>query len=249
VISSTVPPALAASLIDHEVIVVEIYDPGRPNDPVIDDLEAHKEAKAGAKLAGAGFVAVDVRNEAEMQLVSSVVTVSSDPYLFILDRAGKVLFQRGGYLDGEAIAQAAANALAGEAATDKTPIGPNDGISGPYDGYWKAKVDQVVCQSINKTDAIPASSDAQEMDAVARVLSGNVATLETLQAIGPDAHYFSEFLSGVRQAIAELHAMADAMRHHKTAAFNAASVRFAADLNRVWDIEGKSGLACFTQKK
>ena len=249
VISSTVPPALAASLIDHEVIVVEIFNPGQPGAPVIDDLEAHKEAKAGAKLAGAGFVSVDVRNEAEMQLVGALVTVSSDPYLFIVDRAGKVLFQRGGYLDADAIAQATANALAGEAATDQIPHGSNDGISGPYDGYWKAKVDQVGCQSIDKADAIEAGTDLEKLDGVAKVWSRSLSTLQTLKAIGPDAHYLGDILNDVGQAIAQLHVMTDALRHHKVKAFNAASTRFAAVHNHLFKIEASAGVACFNKEK
>src|SRR5207248_7748744 len=48
-IASTIPPALASNLVDHEIAVVEVYDPGKPQDPVIDDAEALKEAVAGAQ--------------------------------------------------------------------------------------------------------------------------------------------------------------------------------------------------------
>ena len=43
--------------------------------------------------------------------------------------------------------------------------------------------------------------------------------------------------------------MADALRHHKVKAFNAAGTRFATVHNHLFDAEGKAGLACFTKKK
>jgi hypothetical protein len=247
-IASSIPPAIAARLIDHEVAVVEIYDPGAANDPVIADVEANKEAKAGAAAAGAGFAAVDVRDDSDMQIVSSLVTASSDPFLFIVDRSGKILFQRSGYLDAETVAQAAANALAGQS-TDQVPIGPKDGITGPYDGYWKAKVDQLGCDSIAKADAIAAGSDREELDAVAKVWSDSLASLEGVRAVGPDAHYLTDIVSDVRQAIAQIQVMADALRHHKTKAFNAAGARFAAIHNHLFDAEAKAGIACFSALK
>jgi hypothetical protein len=255
-IASTIPPALAVVLIDHEIAVIEVYDPGQPRDPVIDDAESLKEAIAGAKQAGAGFAAVDVNNDMELQLLSGLVTVTSDPYLFILDRAGHVLFQRPGYLDADTVAQAAANALIGAQAEDPIPAGPSDGMNGPYDGYWKAKVDQVLCagedaSALLRTPANSFGALASHWRAEIAIGASTLAGFRSVQAIGPDKGAYATMVATYGDAQANQAAGLAALLRKPPSlkAFNAAMAKATLAHNDFELLAAKLGLACFASKK
>lgn len=102
------PAALASALTAHDVVVVSLYAP----DAAVDQ-EALKEAQAGASLAGAGFVALNVRNESEAGPLAELLNgVLEDPAVLVFQRAQpKSVFVRiNGFADRETVAQAAVNA-------------------------------------------------------------------------------------------------------------------------------------------
>src|SRR5438874_12569960 len=76
------------------------------------------EAKAGAAAAGAGFVAINVANNAQVEALSGLVGSSSDPQNRLLDDPAVLVFQKpqalyvrlNGYADANTIQQAAINA-------------------------------------------------------------------------------------------------------------------------------------------
>jgi hypothetical protein len=101
------PAAVDTALQQHEIVVVSLVVPGAR----VDELAA-AEAQAGAKLSGAGFVALNVLNEGVARSLLAKVTTVQDPSVLVVTRAGTVALELGGFVDRETVAQAAANASA-----------------------------------------------------------------------------------------------------------------------------------------
>jgi hypothetical protein len=108
-----VPTPLADALKRHSVVVVALVAPKSE----VDSLTL-AEAKAGAATAHAGFVAIDVRNNAQVQALSALVGTSADPQNRLLDDPAVLIFQKpralyvrlNGYVDANTVEQAAVNA-------------------------------------------------------------------------------------------------------------------------------------------
>jgi hypothetical protein len=110
VLNPVVPPtgfpvAVDKALRRHEVVVVSLVVPGAH----VDELAA-AEAEAGAKLGGAGFLALNVLNEGVGRALLIKLGAAQDPSLLVLKRSGEVAVQLAGFVDRETVAQAAANA-------------------------------------------------------------------------------------------------------------------------------------------
>jgi hypothetical protein len=102
---SDLPKVLSAALAGHRVVVVGLYDPDSP----VDEM-ALAEARAGARAAGAGFVALNVFAEAQSRPLVELLGTLESPGVLVYRRP-EVLFARiGGFADSETVAQAAANA-------------------------------------------------------------------------------------------------------------------------------------------
>jgi hypothetical protein len=247
---SPVPPSVQAQLIDHEVVVVEVYDPGTTTAPVIDDIEAGTEAKAGAKLAGAGFATINVHDDLVMQALGKLVTVNADPYLFILNRSQKLLFQRAGYLDRETVGQAVASALRDNEA-ERVPFGGKDGLSQPYDSYWQGKADQLVCdtqEAVRNLSAPVTLAGQRKLAAGALgITRTTLSALRALHAVGPAATAFQTFLAAYARLESD-QATLVAMLHRTPIPFNSIpdmNLRIAHDQEAI-DSTGKdAGVACF----
>ena len=108
-----VPTPLADALNRHGVVVVALVAPSSQ----VDQLTLG-EAKAGAAAAHAGFVTIDVSNNAQVAALSALVGSSVDPQNRLLDAPAVLVFQRpqtlfvrlNGYSDADTIQQAAVNA-------------------------------------------------------------------------------------------------------------------------------------------
>jgi len=110
VLNPVVPPtgfpvAVDKALRRHAVVVVSLVVPGAR----VDELAA-AEAEAGAKLGGAGFLALNVLNENVARALLSKLDVVADPSVLVLKRSGEVALELAGFVDRETVAQAAANA-------------------------------------------------------------------------------------------------------------------------------------------
>ena len=110
VLNPVVPPtgfpvAVDKALRQHQVVVVSLVVPGAR----VDELAA-AEAEAGAKLSGAGFLALNVLNEGVGRALLIKLGAAQDPSLLVLKRSGEVAVQLAGFVDRETVAQAAANA-------------------------------------------------------------------------------------------------------------------------------------------
>ena len=98
------PLAVDAALRRHAVLVVSLVVPGAR----VDALSA-AEAEAGAKLSGAGYLALNVLNEDVARALLAKLDVK-EPRVLVLKRSGEVTLALSGFADRETVAQAAANA-------------------------------------------------------------------------------------------------------------------------------------------
>lgn len=99
------PLAVDKALRRHEVVVISLVVPGAR----VDELAA-AEAQAGAKLGGAGFLALNVLNEAVARALLNKLESVQDPSVLVVKRSGEVALELAGFVDRETVAQAAANA-------------------------------------------------------------------------------------------------------------------------------------------
>jgi hypothetical protein len=99
------PLAVDRALARHKVVVVSLVVPGAH----VDKLAAG-EAKAGAKLGGAGYLALNVLNEKVAHAVLAKLQGVEEPSLLVLKRSGEVVVALEGFVDRETVAQAASNA-------------------------------------------------------------------------------------------------------------------------------------------
>lgn len=107
------PAGLALALARYEVVVVSLYAPRSS----VDSL-ATAEAKHGAELAGAGFVALSVANEKMVAPLTSLLTggqtaadrVLDDPAVLVFQRPKRLFVRLNGFTDRDTVAQAATNA-------------------------------------------------------------------------------------------------------------------------------------------
>ena len=105
---SVLPAPLEAALKRNRVVVASLYAEGA----AVADM-ARGEARAGATLAGAGFVALNVLNQKQVEQLTALLGVMSDPTVLVFTRPAKVFVRIDGFADRETVAQAAANAQAG----------------------------------------------------------------------------------------------------------------------------------------
>jgi hypothetical protein len=110
-VNPVVPPSGFPAVVDralrrHEVVVLALVVPGAR----VDELAA-AEAEAGAKLGGAGFLALNVLNEGVARSLLAKLDAVQDPSLLVVTRSGDVAVELAGFVDRETVAQAAANAL------------------------------------------------------------------------------------------------------------------------------------------
>ena len=96
---------LQKALRKHDVVVVVLYAP----DSAVDNL-ATREARAGALAVGAGFLAVDVSNEAAVSSLAEAFDVREAPALLVFKRGPEVVTRIDGFADRDTVAQAAGTA-------------------------------------------------------------------------------------------------------------------------------------------
>jgi hypothetical protein len=102
---SGLPAAVDVALRSHEIVVVSLYVPGARVDALATD-----EARAGAALGGAGFVALNVLDEKTAKPLLEKLGTLEDPSLLVVKRPGEVALRLSGFVDRDTVAQAAATA-------------------------------------------------------------------------------------------------------------------------------------------
>lgn len=101
------PVSIMRALAANQVVVVSLYGGGWKIDPM-----ARDEAAAGARAAGAGFVALDVTTAARAAeaLMLKYDTVFRAPAVLVFRGRGELALQLDGFRDRDTVAQAATNA-------------------------------------------------------------------------------------------------------------------------------------------
>lgn len=98
------PVAIDRALARHELVIVSLVVRGAR----VDELAA-AEARAGAELAGVGYLALNVLNEDVAHALLTKLGVLEDPSLLVVKRGGEVALKLNGFVDRDTVAQAAAN--------------------------------------------------------------------------------------------------------------------------------------------
>jgi len=109
---SDLPAPLQWQLAQHHIVVVSIYNPESDVDSI-----SVAEAHAGATEAGAGFLLVSVLNDAVAGPLTALLPgggLLPDPGILIYRSPGNIAMRIDGFVDRDAVAQAAANAWAGQ---------------------------------------------------------------------------------------------------------------------------------------
>lgn len=99
------PLVVSRALAGNRVAVVALYDPRAGVDAI-----ALGEARAGAKSAGARFVAINVFNERQSRPLANLLGVLENPAVLVFRRPDTLYVKLDGFSDRETVAQAAANA-------------------------------------------------------------------------------------------------------------------------------------------
>jgi hypothetical protein len=101
------PPAspLEGALRKHSVVVVLFYAPGDDYDTI-----QARETRAGALAAKAGFLALNVTKNRQVAALAAEYDVREAPATLIFTRGPRVAYRVAGYMDRQAVAQAAADA-------------------------------------------------------------------------------------------------------------------------------------------
>ena len=107
-LSAGLPNAIATALGRHQTVVVSLYNPYSEVDGI-----AFAEARAGAKIAGVGFVPLNVLSEAQVGKLTQMLGLLPDPGLLVYIRPGTLVARISGFVDKETVAQAAQNAARG----------------------------------------------------------------------------------------------------------------------------------------
>jgi hypothetical protein len=107
-LAAGLPNAIATALGRHQTVVVSLYNPYSQVDGI-----AFAEARAGAKLAGVGFVPLNVLSGAQVGKLTQMLGLLPDPGLLVYIRPGTLVARISGFADKETVAQAAQNAARG----------------------------------------------------------------------------------------------------------------------------------------
>lgn len=116
-VDANLPQPLQWQLSQHKIVVVSLYD-AQANVDAISVAEAH----AGAVEAGAGFLLVNVLDDSLAGLLTGILPgggLLPDPGVLIYRAPGTLALRIDGFADRDTVAQAAADALAGQ--TGPTP--------------------------------------------------------------------------------------------------------------------------------
>lgn len=121
-VDANLPQPLQWQLAQHKVVVVSVYDPQSAVDAI-----SVAEAHAGAVEAGVGFLLVSVLDDSLAGLLTGVLPdggLLPDPGVLIYRAPGTLALRIDGFADRDSIAQAAADALAGQNGPTTPPPPP-----------------------------------------------------------------------------------------------------------------------------
>ena len=202
------PADLALALARYDVVVVSLYAPRSS----VDEL-ATAEARRGAELAGAGFVALSVADEKVVAPLTSLLTggqtaadrVPDAPAVLVFQRPKSLFVRFNGFTDRDTVAQAATNASAAQLTASSPTLD------------WAARANAICRKMTADIVALPfPTSSATVLDWADRlegVIGGAVADLHGLTPPAGHAAQVNELLGDYDRAVAGLHKLLSAARH------------------------------------
>jgi hypothetical protein len=104
-LAAGLPVPVARALAKHPVVVVSLSNPYSEVDGI-----AFAEARAGAELAGVGFVPLNVLSQSQVEKLTEQLGLLPDPGLLVYIRPATLVARISGFADKETVAQAAQNA-------------------------------------------------------------------------------------------------------------------------------------------
>ncbi len=107
-LAAGLPAPVARALGQHSTVVISLYNPYSEVDGI-----AFAEARAGAHLAGVGFVPLNVLSKAQVGKLTEQLGLLPDPGLLVYVRPATLVVKISGFADKETVAQAAQNAAHG----------------------------------------------------------------------------------------------------------------------------------------
>jgi hypothetical protein len=107
-LAAGLPVSLAQALAVNPTVVAIVYNPQAEVDGI-----TFAEARAGAALAGAGFVGLNVLSQAEVGKLTEQFGLLPDPAVLVFTRPAHLAIRIDGFADKETVAQAAQNAARG----------------------------------------------------------------------------------------------------------------------------------------
>jgi hypothetical protein len=205
------PGALALGLRGNPVVVVALYSPKSSVDAV-----AREEARQGAALAGAGFVALNVSNDRVAAPLTSLLTgaataadrVLDDPAVLIFQQPKTLFVRFNGFTDRDTVAQAAVNA----GAVKLTTVGSTVAWAGQANA---------ICNKL-KTDLLklplPSSGESalDWVDGVNGVLDNTVKSLRALTPPKGHEGQIRQMVALYAQAVAASEALVSSVRAGKS---------------------------------
>jgi hypothetical protein len=204
------PAALALALGTNEVVVVSLYTPRSS----VDGL-AKEEARQGAGLAGAGFVALDVANEKIAAPLTSLLTsgataadrVLDDPATLIFQSPNTLFVRLNGYNDRETVAQAAENAGAVKVVA---PAG-----SAAWANQANAICSKMAVDLLGLEVPTTSAKVLDWADQITAVLAGGIRNLHALRPPPGRAAQVAQMLAFYNQAVAGLRTLVASARAGK----------------------------------
>ena len=106
VAANGLPVAIADALTRKRAVVVALAAP----DGAVDEL-AVRESRAGALVAGAEFVSINVLSQREAAPLTKLLGVLDAPSVLIYERPGTLAFRVDGFVDRDTVAQAVSDAV------------------------------------------------------------------------------------------------------------------------------------------
>ena len=107
-LAAGLPAPLASALGRNHTVVVSLYNPYSRVDAI-----AFAEARAGAQLAGAGFLPLNVLSKAQVGKLTEQFGLLPNPGVLVYVRPANLAARITGFADKETVAQAAQNAARG----------------------------------------------------------------------------------------------------------------------------------------
>jgi hypothetical protein len=202
------PGVLALALRKNHVVVVALYAPSSSVDGV-----ARDEARQGAAMAGAGFVALNVADNKVAAPLTSLLTgaataadrVLDDPAVLVFQRPKALFVRFNGYTDRDTVAQAAVNA----GAVNVTPIESS--------AAWASQANVICGKLASQLLALPLPKPgAQVIDWVDKLNGVLENTIRSLRKLTPPKGHeaqvrqmlalYEEAVSGSRALVGEVRA-------------------------------------------